>query len=287
MNGWSPPPHKQLVLISLPSLVATLSYVTTPYLFYNFYPLTFFSFFFLSLFKKIDYVKITDANAHSWLGESVLTASLGLSLDKSLPGGVNPGDVVWLSRRKKIAEGGWTHLGRLRVQLMETLVAKGIVFFLLRSVLFEVCTEKNENVLGLMTLPTQPHFLWITQFPLFTLADKDKIHLSRGRYASTHHPFTAPMYEDLADLKAGKVDSVRGQHYDLVLDGQEIGGGSVRIHDARLQEWVMKEVLQLDEQEMGRFDHLLRALKCGAPPHGGLALGKSFQSASSSSVHIY
>ncbi|OXB34328.1 aspartate-tRNA ligase [Cryptococcus neoformans] len=198
----------------------------------------------------IDYVKITNANAHSWLGESVLTASLGLSLDKSLPGGVNPGDVVWLSRRKKIAEGGWTHLGRLRVQLMETLVAK-----------------------GLMTLPTQPHFLWITQFPLFTLADKDKIHLSRGRYSSTHHPFTAPMYEDLADLKAGKVDSVRGQHYDLVLDGQEIGGGSVRIHDARLQEWVMKEVLQLDEQEMGRFDHLLRALKCGAPPHGGLALG--------------
>lgn len=198
----------------------------------------------------IDYVKITNANTHSWLGESVLTASLGLSLDKSLPGGVNPGDVIWLSRRKKIAEGGWTHLGRLRVQLMEALVAK-----------------------GLMTLPTQPHFLWITQFPLFTLADEDKIHLSRGRYSSTHHPFTAPMYEDLADLKAGKIEGVRGQHYDLVLDGQEIGGGSVRIHDARLQEWVMKEVLQLDEQEMGRFDHLLRALKCGAPPHGGLALG--------------
>lgn len=134
----------------------------------------------------------------------------------------------------------------------------------------------NMGLLGLMTLPTQPHFLWITQFPLFTLADEDKIHLSRGRYSSTHHPFTAPMYEDLADLKAGKIDGVRGQHYDLVLDGQEIGGGSVRIHDARLQEWVMKEVLQLDEQEMGRFDHLLRALKCGAPPHGGLALGESF-----------
>lgn len=96
-------------------------------LLYNFYPLTFF-FFLSSEKKKIDYVKITDANAHSWLGESVLTASLGLSLDKSLPGGVNPGDVVWLSRRKKIAEGGWTHLGKLRVQLMETLVAKGIIF---------------------------------------------------------------------------------------------------------------------------------------------------------------
>lgn len=277
-------PAAQAAGLDIPSIAGSNSFVCHhPISFLQLLPTNlFFFFFFLSLFKKIDYVKITNANAHSWLGESVLTASLGLSLDKSLPGGVNPGDVVWLSRRKKIAEGGWTHLGRLRVQLMETLVAKGIVFFLLRSILFEVCTEKNENVLGLMTLPTQPHFLWITQFPLFTLADKDKIHLSRGRYASTHHPFTAPMYEDLADLKAGKVDSVRGQHYDLVLDGQEIGGGSVRIHDARLQEWVMKEVLQLDEQEMGRFDHLLRALKCGAPPHGGLALGKSFQSASSS-----
>lgn len=190
---------------------------------------------------------------------------------------MNPGDVVWLSRRKKIAEGGWTHLGRLRVQLMEELVAKGIFFSscFLRSLYSILILSINWGLLGLMTLPTQPHFLWITQFPLFTLADEDKIHLSRGRYSSTHHPFTAPMYEDLADLKAGKVDGVRGQHYDLVLDGQEIGGGSVRIHDVKLQEWVMKEVLQLDEQEMSRFDHLLRALKCGAPPHGGLALGES------------
>lgn len=53
------------------------------------------------------------------------------------------------------------------------------------------------------------------------------------------------MYEDLADLKAGKVDRVRGQHYDLVLDGQEVGGGSVRVHDAGLQEYILKEVLQV------------------------------------------
>lgn len=96
-----------------------------------------------------------------------------------------------------------------------------------------------------MTLPETPHFLWITQFPLFTLADEDKAQLARGRWSSSHHPFTAPMYEDLADLKAGKVAGVRGQHYDLVLNGQEIGGGSVRIHDAKLQEYVMKEVLQV------------------------------------------
>lgn len=98
---------------------------------------------------------------------------------------------------------------------------------------------------GLLTPPTTPNFLWITQFPLFTLADPDKDHLSKGRYASTHHPFTAPMYEDLSDLKAGKIDKVRGQHYDLVLDGQEVGGGSVRVHDAGLQEYILREVLQV------------------------------------------
>ncbi|WVW81529.1 hypothetical protein I302_103524 [Kwoniella bestiolae CBS 10118] len=200
--------------------------------------------------QSIDYIKITDQNIYTWQNESVLTAPIGLEQDKSLPAGVKPGDVVWVSRRKKIAEGGWTHLGRLRVQISEILASK-----------------------GLMTLTTQPHFLWITQFPLFTLADEDKAQLSKGRYASTHHPFTSPMWEDLEDLKKGKVDGVRGQHYDLVLNGQEIGGGSVRIHDAELQEWVMREVLQLDDEEFGRFDHLLKALRCGAPPHGGIALG--------------
>ncbi|WVQ64507.1 uncharacterized protein L199_002674 [Kwoniella botswanensis] len=198
----------------------------------------------------IDYIKITDKNIYTWQNESVLTAPIGLEQDKTLPAGVRPGDVVWVSRRKKIAEGGWTHLGRLRVQISEILSSK-----------------------GLLQLPIQPHFLWITQFPLFTLADEDKAQLSKGRYASTHHPFTSPMWEDLEDLKKGKVDGVRGQHYDLVLNGQEIGGGSVRIHDAELQEWVMKEVLQLDDEEIGRFDHLLKALRCGAPPHGGIALG--------------
>lgn len=63
--------------------------------------------------------------------------------------------------------------------------------------------------LGSHTLSTQPHFLWITQFPLFTRADEDKEHLAKGRWSATHHPFTAPMLEDLEDLKKGKVDSVR------------------------------------------------------------------------------
>lgn len=68
---------------------------------------------------------------------------------------------------------------------------------------------------------------------------------------------------------------VRGQHYDLVLNGQEIGGGSVRIHDPALQEYIFREVLELSEAEVARFGHLVQALKYGAPPHGGIALGKS------------
>ena len=111
---------------------------------------------------------------------------------------------------------------------------------------------------GVVSLALTPHFLWITQFPLFTLADPDKSHLSKGRYASTHHPFTAPMWEDLADLKAGRVEGVRGQHYDLVLNGQEVGGGSVRVHDAGLQECIMREVLQVSLWHEHVFSYLSR-----------------------------
>jgi len=81
------------------------------------------------------------------------------------------------------------------------------------------------------------------------------------------------MWEDIPALYDGRYDQVRGQHYDLVVNGLEIGGGSVRIHDADMQEYVFSEVLQLDEGEHKSFDHLLQALKFGAPPHGGIALG--------------
>jgi len=66
---------------------------------------------------------------------------------------------------------------------------------------------------------------------------------------------------------------VRGQHFDLVLNGMEIGGGSVRIHDAQMQEYVFDKILQLTDGEKSTFSHLLRALRAGAPPHGGIALG--------------
>ena len=70
-----------------------------------------------------------------------------------------------------------------------------------------------------------------------------------------------------------RLAQVRGQHYDLVLNGVEIGGGSVRIHDAAMQRFVFEQILQLDEREVRSFEHLLNALQYGAPPHGGFAFG--------------
>jgi len=100
--------------------------------------------------------------------------------------------------------------------------------------------------IGELVLPSTPHFLWVTEFPLFSCRDKDKEFLTRGRrWSSTHHPFTAPMYEDLPAFYAGDYGRVRGQHYDIVLNGVEIGGGSVRIHDPEMQEYVFQNVLQV------------------------------------------
>lgn len=94
-----------------------------------------------------------------------------------------------------------------------------------------------------LVLPPTPNFLWITEFPLLT-HDVDKEFQAHGRWSSSHHPFTAPMVEDIPALYEGRFDQVRGQHYDLVLNGVEIGGGSVRIHDAEMQKFIFSDVLQ-------------------------------------------
>lgn len=160
------------------------------------------------------------------------------------------GGVLWLSKRPRRPEGGSTALGRLRLQL-----------------------ASRAQALGDLTLPSYPHFLWVTEFPLFTRADPDKDFLAHGRWSSSHHPFTAPMWQDIGKMYEGKIAEIRGQHYDLVLNGVEIGGGSVRVHDADMQDYIFSKILQLDEQEKASFDHLLHALRCGAPPHGGFAFG--------------
>jgi aspartyl-tRNA synthetase len=108
-------------------------------------------------------------------------------------------------------------------------------------------------------------FTWVTDFPLFERSDE-------GRLVSVHHPFTAPRPEDIPLLDTD-AEQVRAQAYDIVLNGTELGGGSIRIHDPAFQAR-MFQVLGLPESEIqSRFSHLLRALEFGAPPHGGLAIG--------------
>jgi aspartyl-tRNA synthetase len=110
-------------------------------------------------------------------------------------------------------------------------------------------------------------FLWVVDFPLLSF-DKEQ-----NRWYSSHHPFTAPVAEDIALLKT-EPKKVRGQHYDIVVNGTELGGGSIRIHQPELQKTVFEDVLQIPPEETRlRFGYMLDAFKYGAPPHGGIALG--------------
>jgi len=121
---------------------------------------------------------------------------------------------------------------------------------------------------GKLSIPANRwDFLWVVDFPLMTFNEEEK------RFAATHHPFTAPVPEDVSLLDTAP-QQVRGQHYDVVLNGMELGGGSIRIHQPALQEKVFKDVLQIPADVVeSRFGYLLRAFKYGAPPHGGIAFG--------------
>ena len=110
-------------------------------------------------------------------------------------------------------------------------------------------------------------FLWVTDFPLFEWSPEE------NKWNAMHHPFTRPKAEDMPLFDAKKFPDVRAEAYDVVLNGVEIGGGSMRIHEPQLQE-KMFEVLGITaEDRQSQFGHLLHALRLGAPPHGGIALG--------------
>ncbi len=129
------------------------------------------------------------------------------------------------------------------------------------------CAEKLTEM-GKMSIPADRYnFLWVVEFPLL-MFDKEM-----DRWYSSHHPFTSPVEEDIPKLSSDP-KAVRGQHYDIVVNGVELGGGSIRIHQRQLQKTIFEDLLQIPaDVAQERFGYMLEAFRFGAPPHGGIALG--------------
>ncbi len=111
------------------------------------------------------------------------------------------------------------------------------------------------------------NFLWVVDFPLLAWSAED------ARWVAVHHPFTRPKAEDVEKMTGDTLGEVRAQAYDVVLNGVELGGGSIRIHERELQEKLFAALGIGPEEQQEKFGHLLKAFSFGAPPHGGVALG--------------
>jgi len=123
------------------------------------------------------------------------------------------------------------------------------------------------EILNLITDKDELNFLWVVDFPLLGYSAEEQ------KWNAVHHPFTRPHADDLPLIEAGEYGKVRAQAYDVVLNGVEIGGGSIRIHESDLQARMFEVLGITPEKQQLLFPHLLQAFKFGAPPHGGLALG--------------
>jgi aspartyl-tRNA synthetase len=119
----------------------------------------------------------------------------------------------------------------------------------------------------LITDPDELNFLWVTDFPLMSFDPAE------NKWNAMHHPFTRPKTEDISFLEQGEFGKVRAVAYDVVLNGVEIGGGSLRIHESDLQQKVFSALGISEAQQKRLFQHLMSAFSFGAPPHGGIALG--------------
>ena len=115
--------------------------------------------------------------------------------------------------------------------------------------------------------PNEYKLLWVVDFPMFEWSDEE------NRYMAMHHPFTSPKKEDIHYLETGELDKIYADAYDIVINGYEAGGGSIRIHDSGLQKKIFEVLKLTDEDIQNRFGFFIDAFKYGAPPHGGLAYG--------------
>ena len=136
------------------------------------------------------------------------------------------------------------------------------------SVAHDSLGNLRNEVAKRMGLIREDHYeiLWITEFPLFEYDDEE------DRYVAKHHPFTHPVEEDI-DMLETNPDKVRAKAYDLVINGDEMGGGSIRINNSKLQSKMFKALGFSEEEANDKFGFLLEAFKYGTPPHGGIAFG--------------
>ena len=196
--------------------------------------------------KLVDFAKTYHAKGLAWarLHEGNTTSSFGKFLTEEenaaimKRAGAKDGDLVLIVGDEKNTT-VWAALGALRCE-----VAKQM---------------------GLVD-PMDFKFLWVTEFPMFEYSEEE------GRYQAMHHPFTAPMVEDEDKILTDKANC-RARAYDIVLNGCELGGGSIRINTPEMQEKAFQALGISDEDIQERFGHLVNAFKFGAPPHGGLAYG--------------
>ena len=196
--------------------------------------------------KLVDFVKGYKAKGLAWiqLKEDGVKSSIAKFLTDDVTEniiktmGAEVGDAILIVADKNSVV--FQSLGALRLELAKQ---------------FDLIKDKNEF-----------NFTWITEFPLFEYDEEE------GRYHAAHHPFTSPMDEDL-DMLETNPGAVRSKAYDLVLNGEELGGGSIRIHDSALQTRMFKALGFTEESAYERFGFLIDAFKFGPPPHGGLAFG--------------
>ena len=185
--------------------------------------------------KGLAYIAIHEDGSYKSSFAKFMTEDQMNALVKAMDG--EAGDLLlFAADRNKIV---WNVLGALRVELADQM---GLL-------------DKSDY-----------KFLWVTEFPQFEWSDEEE------RYVAMHHPFTMPMDEDL-DMLETNPGAVRAKAYDIVLNGTEIGGGSVRIHQADVQSRMFKALGLTDEVANEKFGFLLDAFKYGVPPHAGLAYG--------------